>query len=192
VQPTLDRKESGLGIGLALSKSLMELHGGTLEAHSDGPGKGSEFVARIALAPPATGHADPVAAPAATAPPRSLRILLADDNRDACDSLEMLLTLEHHDVRTAYDGDSAFTQIAQFRPQMALLDIGMPGMNGYELAAKIREQPWGAGIYLVAVTGWGQEGDRQRALDAGFDAHLVKPVDFADLGELCRRVAASR
>jgi PAS domain S-box-containing protein len=193
VKPTLDRKESGLGIGLALSRALMELHGGTLEARSDGPGMGSEFIVTIALADPAVAAnpvEQPVAAPAA-APPQPLRVFIADDNRDACDSLEMLLTLEHHEVRVAYDGERAFELIGEFRPRIALLDIGMPGMNGYELATRIRQQPWGQGIHLVALTGWGQEGDRRRALDAGFDEHYVKPVDFAVLSDLCRRIGAS-
>ena len=193
VKPTLDRKESGLGIGLALSRALMELHGGTLEARSDGPGMGSEFIVTIALADPAVAAnpvEQPVAAPAA-APPQPLRVFIADDNRDACDSLEMLLTLEHHEVRVAYDGERAFELIGEFRPRIALLDIGMPGMNGYELAIRIRQQPWGQGIHLVALTGWGQEGDRRRALDAGFDEHFVKPVDFAVLSDLCRRIGAS-
>ena len=193
VKPTLDRKESGLGIGLALSKALMQLHGGTLEARSDGPGKGSEFIASLALAaPPAAAPpaAKPVAAPVVT-PPQSLRVIIADDNRDACDSLEMLLTLEHHEVRVAYDGERAFELMSEFLPRIALLDIGMPGMNGYELAMRIRQQPWGEGIHLVALTGWGQEGDRRRAIEAGFDEHFVKPVDFTVLSELCRRIGAS-
>jgi CheY-like chemotaxis protein len=140
---------------------------------------GSEFIAKIALS-------DPVASP-----PQALRVFIADDNRDACDSLEMLLTLEHHEVRVAYDGERAFELIFEFRPRIALLDIGMPGMNGYELATKIRQQPWGAGIHLVALTGWGQDDDRRRALDAGFDEHFVKPVDFTALSDLCRRIGAS-
>jgi PAS domain S-box-containing protein len=192
VKPTLDRKESGLGIGLALSKALMELHGGTLEARSDGPGRGSEFIATLALADPdatMTPVATPVPAP--DAPPPPLKVFIADDNRDACDSLEMLLTLDHHEVRVAYDGERAFELITGFRPRIALLDIGMPGMNGYELATRIRQQPWGKGIHLVALTGWGQEGDRRRAIDAGFDEHFVKPVDFTLLSELCRRIGAS-
>ena len=199
VKPTLDRKEGGLGIGLALSKALTELHGGTLDARSAGAGQGSEFILRLALAAPAATSAEPVAVspPAAVSPPvaardaaHPVRVLIADDNRDAADSLEMLLTLEHQDVRVAYDGERAFELMAQFHPDIALLDIGMPGMNGYELAAKVREQPWGAGIHLVAVTGWGQEDDRRRALAAGFDAHLVKPADFAAVSALCREVAA--
>lgn len=132
----------------------------------------------------------PVAVPDAT-PPQPLRVFIADDNRDACDSLEMLLALEHHEVRVAYDGERAFELIGEYRPRLALLDIGMPGMNGYELATRIRHQSWGEGIHLVALTGFGQEGDRRRALDAGFDEHFVKPVDFNVLSDLCRRIGAS-
>ena len=119
----------------------------------------------------------------------ALRILLADDNRDAGESLEMLLAIEGHEVRVAYDGASALAKLAEFDPDIALLDIGMPTMNGYELATEIRKQPWGQRIQLVAVTGWGQAGDRQRALDAGFNAHFVKPVDFTELQAFCASVA---
>ena len=197
VKPTLDRKESGLGIGLALSKALVELHGGTLEVRSAGLGRGSEFIVRLGLAAanapaPESAAGEAPAGAAAARPVRPVRVLLADDNRDACDSLEMLLTLEKHEVRVAYDGTSALAAMAEFRPELALLDIGMPGMNGYELAAKIREQSWGAEIYLVALTGWGQEDDRRRAIDAGFDEHLVKPVDFDEVSALCGRIAAAR
>ena len=120
-----------------------------------------------------------------------MRILLADDNRDACDSLEMLLTFEGHEVRVAYDGDSALATLAEFRPDVALLDIGMPKMNGYELAAEIRKQPWGETMQLVAVTGWGQANDRQRALEAGFDAHFVKPVELTELQKFCASIASA-
>ncbi len=207
VRPTLDRKEAGLGIGLALSKALIELHGGTLEARSAGPGKGSEFIVRLALAPsegsaPAPATAAPLPAAAAVLPgagaalpataPRGIRVLLADDNRDACDSLEMLLTLEGYEVRTAYDGEAALALLAQFRPDVALLDIGMPNMNGYELAAAVRKHPWGGDIHLVAVTGWGQPDDRRRSLEAGFNAHLVKPVDFAEVRAICDELSGAR
>ncbi len=193
VKPTLDRKEAGLGIGLALSKALVELHGGTLEGRSEGLGKGSEFTVRLQLVSPEPGVAAPVKAPAAPADatPR-LRILIADDNRDACESLEMLLAIEGHEVRVAFDGESALATLAQFHPDIALLDIGMPKMNGYELAREIRSQPWSQGMRLVAVTGWGQADDRQRALDAGFDVHFVKPVDFIELQAYCASVAAAR
>ena len=194
VNPTLDRKEAGLGIGLALSKALVELHGGTLEGRSEGLGKGSEFTVRLQLASPEqvqrTSSGSPVV-PAETTPPAtgSLRILLADDNRDACESLKMLLAIDGHEVRVAYDGESALATLAEFHPDIALLDIGMPKMNGYELATEIRRQPWSQDIQLVAVTGWGQSSDRQRALEAGFDAHFVKPVDFTELQAFCASVA---
>jgi PAS domain S-box-containing protein len=192
VKPSLDRKEAGLGIGLALSRALVELHGGTLEGSSDGPGKGSEFTVRLHLASaeqsPASAALNEDTQPRAT----GLRIVLADDNRDACDSLEMLLSFEGHEVRVAYDGDSALATLAEFRPDLALLDIGMPKMNGYELAAEIRKQPWGERIRLVAVTGWGQANDRQRALDAGFDAHFVKPVELTELQKFCASISVSR
>ena len=199
VKPTLDRKEAGLGIGLALSRALVELHAGTLEARSTGLGQGSEFIVRLPLAAGnvaapvrEAGNAASAAGISTEEKTRPVRVVLADDNRDACDSLEMLLTLEKHDVRVAYDGERALALMAEFRPELALLDIGMPGMNGYELAAKVREQPWGSTVRLVAVTGWGQEDDRRRAIEAGFDEHLVKPVDFAEVSALCRRVAAAR
>ncbi len=188
VRPTLDRKEAGLGIGLALSRALVELHGGTLEGRSEGAGKGSEFIVRLAVAakeqqaPPSLG--EPV--PTIDSPARAaVRILLADDNRDAGESLELLLKLEGHEVRVVYDGAAAIAASAEFRPDIALLDIGMPGKNGYEAAAEIRKQPWGAAIHLVALTGWGQAEDQRRSEAAGFDAHLVKPVDFEVLRELC-------
>jgi CheY-like chemotaxis protein/two-component sensor histidine kinase len=196
VRPTLDRKEAGLGIGLALSKALVELHGGKLEGSSQGVGKGSEFTVRLPLASPEQGAPTPAtASPATDATPRAahvLRILLADDNRDACESLEMLLESEGHEVRVAYDGESALAALAAFHPDVALLDIGMPKMNGYELATEIRRQSWSDGMQLVAVTGWGQADDRQRALAAGFDAHFVKPVDIAELQAFCASVAAGR
>jgi PAS domain S-box-containing protein len=190
VRPTLDRKEGGLGIGLALSKALVELHGGTLDGRSEGLGKGSEFTVRLAVASVApeshTPTAEPQPTPDVPAPaPARVRILLADDNRDACESLELLLKLEGHDVRVAYDGDAAVTAIADFLPDLALLDIGMPGKNGYDVATEVRKQPWGAAIHLVALTGWGQADDQRRSETAGFDAHLVKPVDFEVLRELC-------
>jgi CheY-like chemotaxis protein len=191
VKPTLDRKESGLGIGLALSKALVQLHGGTLEGHSAGLGKGSEFIVRLPLAAASTG-APAIESPAIGAPSpgvvppaRKLSILLADDNRDACDSLEILLNLEGHDVRVAYDGESALELLESFRPDVALLDIGMPILNGYDVAAAVRKQAWGSNVRLVAVTGWGQSDDRQRAMAAGFDAHFVKPVDLTALQALC-------
>jgi PAS domain S-box-containing protein len=191
IAPALDRTESGLGIGLALARGLVELHDGTIEAHSAGLGRGSELIVRLPLA--RATSAAPVAEPPVT-PPRSvaspIRVLVADDNRDAAESLAMLLRLEGHEVVTAHDGEAAFSAIERSRPQLALLDIGMPKLNGYEMAARVRAQPWGAGITLAAITGWGQAEDQRKALAVGFDHHLVKPVDPASLLALCAQVAA--
>ncbi len=175
-QPALGRAEGGLGVGLALARGLVALHGGSLEAHSDGPGKGSEFIVRLpAQAPPARipDSEAPAAVPAASA---GLKILVVDDNRDAADACAMLLELSGHHVQTAYTGLRGLDLAESFHPHAILLDIGLPDLNGYELAAKIRSAPWGRGIILIAVTGWGQEEDRRRAFEAGCDHHLTKPV----------------
>jgi signal transduction histidine kinase/PAS domain-containing protein/ActR/RegA family two-component response regulator len=184
VDTSLERSVSGLGIGLALVKSLVEMHGGTVEVHSEGVGRGSEFVACLpALVesaqppPPEPSNSKP---PAVT----SRRILVVDDNRDSATSLAMLLKLTGNETHTAYDGEEAVEAAATFRPDVVLLDIGLPKLNGYEAGRRIREQRWSKGIVLVAVTGWGQEEDRQRSRDAGFDGHLVKPVDLAALETL--------
>jgi CheY-like chemotaxis protein len=192
VKPTLDRKEGGLGIGLALSRALVELHGGLIEGRSAGLGKGSEFSVRLAAIeaqpePAAQRETTMTSRPSEAAAP--LRILLADDNRDACESLELLLSLEGHEVRATYDGEAALAALAGFRADIALLDIGMPGKNGYEVASEIRRQPRGKEIHLVALTGWGQAEDHRRSEAAGFDAHLVKPIDFEVLRALCAKFA---
>jgi PAS domain S-box-containing protein len=175
----LERSQGGLGIGLSLVKGLTEMHGGTVTAHSDGPGTGSTFVVRLPVM--AGGQAQEP--PAAAEPPAMVkcRILLADDNLDAADSLAMVLRLLGCEVRTAADGRKAVEAAEAFRPEVVLLDIGMPELNGYEAAKLIREQPWGREIVLVALTGWGQEEDKRLAREAGFDHHLVKP---AELGEV--------
>jgi len=182
VDGSLVRSQGGLGIGLALARRLVELHGGTLEAQSDGPGKGSEFTIRLPIGTEAPSHmlaghgGDGLQAPVC-----SLRILIADDNRDSANTLARLLRIGGNDARAAYDGVEAIEQIRDFRPDVALLDIGMPGMDGYETARQIRQQPGGTQIVLIAVTGWGQEADKQRARAAGFDHHMVKPLDLAKL-----------
>jgi PAS domain S-box-containing protein len=180
---TLDRAQGGLGIGLTLVRQLTEMHGGTVEAHSDGPGKGSEFVVRLPLL--AAGAEAPADAdgPRLRPTPRH-RVLVVDDNRDSADSLATLLRLVGNDVRTAYDGRQALEVAAQYRPEMVLLDIGLPVMNGYEVARQLRTEPAYGHPVLTALTGYSSEEDRRRSLAAGFDHHMVKPVDFAALQEV--------
>jgi signal transduction histidine kinase len=184
VSSALDRSEGGLGIGLALSRGLVALHGGTLEAHSEGEGRGSEFTVRlprsVVLTPAVQQEKQ---APDAT-PRRGRAVLVADDNADALQTMAALLEMEGHAVETATDGEQALAAAGRLRPDVAVLDIGMPGLNGYEVARRIREQPWGAAIRLIAVTGWGQAEDVQRARASGFDHHVTKPVDFDALQAL--------
>jgi PAS domain S-box-containing protein len=175
VETASSRSEGGLGIGLALVRGLTELHGGTVEAHSKGPGQGSEFIVKL---PIVAAHTFATANSGLPAPaPVVRRVLVADDNQDAADSLAMILEMAGHDVRVVHDGRSALSVAHSFRPDAVLLDIGMPQLNGYEVARALRKQPWGIGLILIALTGWGQDGDRQQAVDAGFDRHLTKPVD---------------
>jgi signal transduction histidine kinase/CheY-like chemotaxis protein len=179
-----ERAEGGLGIGLSLVKSLIEMQGGTVEAHSPGPGQGSEFVVRW---PSPTGQtnegvpADPEGPPATE---RAVRVLLVDDSVDAANSLAMLLRLWGHEALVANDGPAALRLVERQRPEVALLDIGLPGMDGYELARRLRRQPGLGKTVLVALTGWGQPEDRHRAREAGFDHHMVKPVELAALQQL--------
>jgi CheY-like chemotaxis protein/two-component sensor histidine kinase len=173
----------GLGIGLTLVRSLVQLHGGLVEARSDGPGTGSVFIVRLPLAteeksPRAGAHTGHEGALAST------RILAVDDNRDAADSLGTLLELVGAEARVAYDGASALAAIRQHRPTIVLLDIGMPDVDGYEVARRVRSDPELDGVTLIALTGWGQTEDRRRSQEAGFDHHLVKPVDLAALQAL--------
>jgi signal transduction histidine kinase/ActR/RegA family two-component response regulator len=184
VERAQERAEGGLGIGLSLVKSLTEMHGGKVEAHSAGPGRGSEFVVRCPLPTeetPASVKTPPEEAPATE---RIIRVLLVDDNVDAAESLAMLLRLWGHEVAVAHDGPSALRAAAAHRPEVALLDISLPGMDGYELARRLRPQHGLERTVLVALTGWGQDEDRRRSQEAGFDHHLVKPVDLSDLQEL--------
>lgn len=174
----LGRSQGGLGIGLALVRSLVEMHGGRVEARSDGPGQGSEFVVHLPLiATPAAIVAEPEAPPACAA----LRILLVDDNRDAADSLGMLLETLGAEVKVVYDGPAGLEALDAFKPRAVLLDLGMPGMDGYETARLLRLSPSGRETTLIALTGWGQDEDQRRTRQAGFDHHLVKPVDIAEL-----------
>ncbi len=169
------RSEGGLGIGLALVNGIIELHDGSVEAKSGGRGCGSEFTVRLPVA-----HASATTSTVDIIAPTSIgrRILVADDNQDAADSLAMILEMSGHDVRVTHDGRAALSVAQTFRPDTVLLDIGMPHLNGYDVARALRQEPWGVDMRLIALTGWGQESDRQRAAEAGFDRHLTKPVDL--------------
>ena len=179
-EPALSRSRGGLGIGLALTRKLVELHGGTVQASSEGPGMGSVFLVRLPLAVAAPHEAPPQAAQPVAAP-GSLRILVADDNMDAAETLAMLLESLGHVVHKAHDGEAAAEAAEAFDPELVLLDIGMPRVNGYEACRRIRAQAGGAARTVVALTGWGQPQDLERAREAGFDRHMVKPVDMAQL-----------
>ena len=172
VDRSFDR-EGGLGIGLTLARQLVELHGGSIEARSDGPGRGSTFQVQLPR-----GAVDVAAMPGRAALPAALprRILVADDNRDSAESLALFLEAHGHHVRVAFDGETAIAEADAFVPEVAFIDIGMPKRSGYEVARALRQTLWGGSVHLVAVTGWGQDSDRRRARDVGFDAHLVKPA----------------
>jgi PAS domain S-box-containing protein len=174
---TRDRSEGGLGIGLALARGLTELHGGRIEAHSAGLGSGSEFIVRLPIGqtvgPFNNKHASD-AHPCIRV--TGMKILVVDDNRDGADSLATMLELSGHAVSTAYTGHEAFAQAQSLRPDVMLADIGLPDLDGYQLARKLRDTDWGGAMVLVAVTGWGQQSDRTRAYEAGFDHHLTKPI----------------
>lgn len=181
-EPASHRSRDGLGIGLSLARSIVTLHGGTVEASSAGAGEGSEFTVRLPLRREAAPVAPQAAAPESDgAPTRPWRLVLADDLRDTADSLADLLRLHGHEVMTAYDGAEAVAATAHFRPEAVLLDIGMPRLDGYEACRQIRALPNGRNILVVALTGWGQLIDRERTKAAGFTCHLVKPVDYSTL-----------
>lgn len=180
VDGSLERAHGGLGIGLTLVKRLVEMHGGTVEARSEGVDRGSEFIVRLPIVVELLGdpHEKNGEAPA---PSGKRRILVVDDNENAAKVMGMLLQALGNEVQTAFDGLEAIKLAERFRPDVMLLDIGMPKMNGYETARRLREQPWGADILLAALTGWGQEDDKRRTREAGFDHHFVKPLDPAVL-----------
>jgi len=186
----LDRSRGGLGIGLSIARGLVELHGGTIDAKSDGEGKGSEFVIRLPLAGEAGAAAQDQDPAHATASGSGKRILVVDDNRDGAELLEEVFRALGHATRLAYDGPTALQMARDFQPHIAFLDIGLPEMDGYELARRVRALPGLAGIRLVAATGFGQETDRDRARAAGFDEHLVKPVEIDALRRLMDRLLA--
>jgi len=178
---SLSKAQGGLGIGLSLVKKLVEMHGGRVEAQSAGSGLGSEFTVWLPVLAPSERTAE--AAPPAQSPAikNGRRILVADDNVDAAATLSLLLEMMGHEVRTVHDGAGAVTVAETFVPHLVLLDIGMPRMDGYEACRHIRAQHWGHSMPVVALTGWGQTEDRQRSANAGFNQHLVKPVDRAAL-----------
>jgi PAS domain S-box-containing protein len=184
LEPPAESTRVGLGIGLTLSKRLIELHGGSIEARSRGPGKGSEFVVRLPVAGKGSKPLEPPTSSAPRAPTAAVRVLVVDDNEDSACSLAALLRLGGHETRTAFDGNEALEAAEQFRPDVVMLDIGLPGLDGLETCRRLRERPWGRNAVIIALTGWGHEDDRARSRDAGFDAHLVKPVAHDVLGRL--------
>ena len=189
----MDHARSGLGIGLALARQFVELHGGAVSVASAGIDRGSEFTIRLPLAARTSivNAAQSVVTPAG-AEPICRRVLVADDNLDALNSLAMLLELAGHEVRKAADGREALSIAAEWRPDLALLDIGMPMLDGYEVVRRIRAESWGADMQLVAISGWGQMEDRRRAVEAGFDMHVVKPIGFDSLTELLAKAPADK
>jgi len=179
---TLDRSQGGLGIGLSLVQKLVELHGGTVEAHSVGLGQGSEFIVRLPALSPA---GEPIPrVETAKQPAQTSRVLVVDDNMDSADMLVMLLQMFGHEAKAAYSGQSALETAVEYQPDVVLLDIGLPDMNGYEVARHLRQQPQTKDVRLIAMTGYGQDSDRQRSQAAGCEHHLVKPVDPQKLEDL--------
>ncbi|QJR35949.1 PAS domain S-box protein [Gemmatimonas groenlandica] len=191
VDRSLERTTGGLGIGLSLVKRLVELHGGTIEARSEGEGRGSEFVMRLPVLPLGDRHALSMTVEPPVTTSSSLRILVADDNVDAVETLARVLGLLGHNVRTANDGLQAVQTAEAFRPNVILLDISMPTLNGYDAARRIRDHAWGSDVLLIALTGLGQEQNRTQSADAGFNHHLVKPVEINQLIELLTSVRAT-
>lgn len=185
VTPAIERSQGGLGIGLALVRGLVEMHQGRVEAYSEGPGAGSTFRVRLPLAL-AAPVPEPEQALLEDPAPKAgrARVLVVDDNVDAAATLAMMLRLQGHEVAVAHDGPEAVAQARAFRPELILLDLGLPGLNGYEVARQVRAFPWGKEVRIVALTGWGQESDRSRSKEAGFDDHLVKPVEIAAIESL--------
>lgn len=180
IDHSLEKAQGGLGIGLSLVKRLVEMHGGAIEARSEGVGKGAEFIVRLPIVDDRRELPVPMNADAPRAASQ-LRILVVDDNRDGADSLSQMLAALGNETQTAYDGEEALFAAAAFRPDAILLDIGLPKLNGYEVCRRIREMPFGKSIIIIAQTGWGQDDDRERTKQAGFDHHMVKPVSLMDV-----------
>jgi CheY-like chemotaxis protein len=190
VDRTLQRSQGGLGIGLNIVKRLVELHGGSVEGFSKGRGEGTEFVVRLPLVQEASAGGQVTATDEGGVVPA--RLLVVDDNEDVARSLVMVLQRMGCDVRSALNATDALREGRDFRPELVLMDIGMPIVDGYELCRQARAEEWGRAAMIVAVTGWGQEEDKRRAYEAGFDHHIVKPISKAELGTLLHNVRQRR
>ena len=184
VDTSRNLSKGGLGIGLALAKRLTEMHGGTIAVRSEGLGRGSEFVLHLPVMKEERDPEQTAAAAGATSPVSARRILVVDDNEDIAKSMVELLALDGHETLRSQDGLDAVEKAASFRPDVILLDIGLPNLDGYEACRRIREQAWSQDMLIFAMTGWGQADDRRKSADAGFDSHCVKPVDHAVLMKL--------
>ena len=191
-EPAMQRSQGGLGIGLSLVRGLVEMHGGKVEAASEGVGRGSEFVVRLPLPLEDVRDAVNVQQPGAALVRLARRVLVVDDNRDSADTLSTLLKVMGCEVGVAYDGEEALRRGREFKPDAVLLDLGMPRLNGFQACEAMRREPWGRTICIVALTGWGQEEDRQRTQQASFNAHLVKPADPGKLTELLASISVQQ
>jgi CheY-like chemotaxis protein len=181
---SLEQFDGGLGIGLSLSKQFVEMHGGVIEARSAGLGKGSEFIVTLPAALSVAHPSSDLPKGSAASAPTRRRILIADDNADVSGAFAIMLEALGHEVEIACDGSEAVAKADRFRPDIIVLDIGMPGLNGYAAARHIRQKQWGKNVVLVAITGWGNESDKRLSQEAGFNVHLVKPVDPVELSQL--------
>ena len=181
---SLERSQGGLAVGLALVKRFVKLHGGTVTAHSAGEGQGSQFIIRLPVAPVQKGAATDRREPPVRAVASRCRVLVVDDDIDSVDSLAVLLRMMGHEVETASDGDAALTKAEVFRPDVAIVDIGLPKVNGYDVAKQLRQRPWAKDVVLVALTEWGQAQDRPHSEESGFNHHLNKPVEFDVLRQI--------
>ena len=191
VDRTIERSSGGLGIGLSLVQGLVRMHGGTVSAQSPGPGQGSTFTVTLPVVQPTVAPVKSQAALSSSAQPRQ-HILVVDDNLDSATAMAMMLEFLGNEVRMAHDGLEAIKEAEQYRPDVVLMDVGMPRLNGYEATRRIRAEPWARDVFIIALTGWGQEDDRARSHEAGCDGHLVKPVNLPDLEDLLARLKAAR
>jgi CheY-like chemotaxis protein/anti-sigma regulatory factor (Ser/Thr protein kinase) len=183
LESSLERAQGGLGIGLTLVWQLVEMHGGTVTVHSAGTDQGSEFVVRLPLAEKSPRRMPSSDTENTRTPEAARRILIVDDNHDSADAVALILQLDGHDVKTVYSGFDALDLVEEFKPHAVLLDIGMPQLNGYQVAQRLRMQEWGKNVLLIAQTGWGQEEDIRQCREAGFNHHVTKPIDFRKLRE---------